>query len=227
MTGLSCVIPAYNEGERIRNVLKAVVGHPLIDEVIVIDDGSADDTCAATREFPSVRLLTGGGNCGKSQAIAKGIAASSGAHILMLDADLVGLSPQDITALVEPVTSGDAEFSISLRCDALLPWKMIGLDYLSGERVLARALIAGHLDTIAGLPGFGLETYLNSLVIKSRARVRVVKWQSVGHTYKIRKYGIWKGFLGEIRMLMNIVETLSLIRTGRQILALHRARNGL
>lgn len=224
MTLLSCVIPAFNEGDRIGNVLMAVVNHALIDEVIVVDDGSVDDTQAQTRKFPAVCLLTGNENCGKSRAIAKGIATSTGKHILLLDADLVGLSPEDITALVKPVLAGAVEFSISLRRDALLPWRLIGLDYLSGERLIARALIADHLDAVAQLPGFGFEIYLNDLVIKSRARVSVVKWQRVGHTYKIRKYGIWRGILGEIRMLMNIVETISLIGTGHQIMAMLRAR---
>jgi cellulose synthase/poly-beta-1,6-N-acetylglucosamine synthase-like glycosyltransferase len=41
---LSCIIPAYNEAARIGAVLDAVLGHPWIDEVIVVDDGSTDQT---------------------------------------------------------------------------------------------------------------------------------------------------------------------------------------
>lgn len=41
---LSCIIPAYNEATRIAAVLDVAVGHALIHEVIVVDDGSTDDT---------------------------------------------------------------------------------------------------------------------------------------------------------------------------------------
>ena len=41
---LTCVIPAYNEQARIGAVLAAVLDHPLIDDVLVVDDGSTDST---------------------------------------------------------------------------------------------------------------------------------------------------------------------------------------
>ena len=41
---ISIIIPAYNEGSRIKKTLKPLVDHPLIDELIVVDDGSSDDT---------------------------------------------------------------------------------------------------------------------------------------------------------------------------------------
>jgi glycosyltransferase involved in cell wall biosynthesis len=224
MTRVSCVIPAYNEETRIGNVLEAVVNHPLIDEIIVVDDGSRDGTRAEAQGFPSVRLLTSEKNIGKSGSIAKGVRVSTGEYLVFLDADLVGLAPKDVTALLRPVLSGAADFSISLRHDVLVPWRMIGLDYLSGERALHRGLVVEHLDTIAQLPGFGFESYLNSLVIESGARVQVVRWPTVGHTFKVHKYGIWEGVRGEMRMLKNIAEIVSPIGTGYQVIAMWRAQ---
>ncbi|MBU6321619.1 MAG: glycosyltransferase [Patescibacteria group bacterium] len=221
---VSCIIPAYNEGARIGSVLKAVVGHPLVDEVIVIDDGSDDDTGDRIRAFPSARLISQERNEGKSRAIADGTRAARGEYLLFLDADLIGLTPVDVTALLKPVLDGRADTSISLRRDALLPWRVIGLDYLSGERVIPRKIIDSHIVTIAHLSGFGLESFLNDLILTSGARLQVVWWPTVGHTYKVRKYGMWKGLLGEVRMLANIVETVSLIGTTYQLLAMHRAR---
>ena len=50
---VSCIIPAYNEGPRIAQVLDIVRVQPLVDEVIVVDDGSQDDTVA--RVMPDTR----------------------------------------------------------------------------------------------------------------------------------------------------------------------------
>ena len=51
---LSCVIPAFNEAPRIATVLREVLGHPAIDEVIVVDDGSSDGTADAAAAVEGV-----------------------------------------------------------------------------------------------------------------------------------------------------------------------------
>jgi hypothetical protein len=224
MANVSCIIPAYNEERRIGSVLACATAHPLIREVIAVDDGSTDSTAQVIARFKSVQLITHPRNMGKSRAVCAGIRVSTCEVVLLLDADLVGLTGKDLTALLSPVVSGAADASISLRNDALLPWRTIGLDYLSGERVLRRHLMVEHLDDIAQLPGFGLETYLNELLIEQKARIEVVRWEGVGHTYKTRKYGIWKGIAGETRMLMNIAATTSLVGTAHQISAMWRLR---
>jgi len=222
MASVSCIIPAYNEAQRIGKVLTVVTTHPLVNEIIAVDDGSTDNTAQAIKHFDSVHLITQPQNIGKSGAICAGIRASTCEFLLFLDADLIGLAKEDVTALLLPVLNGIADATISLRKDAFLPWRTIGLDYLSGERVLRRDALAGHLDVIERLPGFGLESYLNELLIQSRARIGVVRWQGVGHMLKTRKYGVWNGIAGETRMVMNIIETTSLAGTAHQISAMWR-----
>lgn len=222
MANVSCIIPAYNEALRIGNVLAVATSHPLLHEIIAVDDGSTDGTAQRIAQFEGVRLITLPRNTGKSGAICAGIRASTCEIQLFLDADLIGLTQKDVTALLSPVLEGAADATISLRKDALLPWRTIGLDYLSGERVFRRDLLAGHLDAIEQLPGFGLESYLNELFIKRRARIEVVRWEGVGHTLKAKKYGVWNGLAGETRMMMNIIETTSLAGTAHQISALRR-----
>ena len=51
VTELSCIIPAYNEAPRIAAVLEAVLAHPLITEVIVVDDGSQDNTAEVAERY--------------------------------------------------------------------------------------------------------------------------------------------------------------------------------
>ncbi|MES0385703.1 MAG: glycosyltransferase [Hyphomicrobium sp.] len=64
-TKISCVICAYNEAPRISNVLSVVTKHPLIDETIVIDDGSTDTTAEKLFTYPGVNVITHDTNKGK------------------------------------------------------------------------------------------------------------------------------------------------------------------
>jgi glycosyltransferase involved in cell wall biosynthesis len=70
---ISCIIPAYNEGNRIEAVLKIIQNHPLINEVIAINDGSTDDTASVIKKFKNVRLIDLKKNGGKASALAAGI----------------------------------------------------------------------------------------------------------------------------------------------------------
>jgi glycosyltransferase involved in cell wall biosynthesis len=92
----SIVIPAYNEGARISNALEAVTGcirkRGWSAEVIVVDDGSRDQTPALVRAFaaktPEVRLLQNPGNRGKGYSVRHGILQALGEVVLFTDADL-------------------------------------------------------------------------------------------------------------------------------------------
>src|SRR5258708_696639 len=174
MKKVSCIIPAYNEGERIGRVLEAAVGHHLIEEIIVIDDGSSDNTKDIVKGFGGVTFIEHGTNKGKSAAVHAGIMKSKGELLLFLDADLIGLTASHITQLIEPVLSGKADASISLRGNKPKLWQRIGLDYISGERVFRKELIKDHVHKIPELRGFGLKVFLNRIKIKNKSSLKVV-----------------------------------------------------
>lgn len=220
---ISCLIPAYNEAARIGTVLDAALHHPLIDEVIVIDDGSTDDT-ARIAARTGVRLLHMARNGGKTRALAAGIALSRGDTLLFLDADLTGLTAQDLTRLILPVASGRADTSISLRRNAPWLWRWIGLDYISGERIVPRALLAPHIDRLATLPRFGVEVYLNSLWIAARLRIAVVRWDGVDSPSKVSKRGFFAGLAADAAMLADMLRTVSTATMLYQILRLASQR---
>lgn len=220
---ISCIICAYNEAPRIGTVLAAAVDHPDVAEVIVVNDASTDETSVVVKKFPSVRLIDLAKNGGKSKALVHGFREAKGDHIMLLDADLIGITPSDIAALAAPVISDVADITISLRKNAFAIHHFLGLDFTSGERVVPKSLLADVLQEIDALPHFGIEAYMNSLIIKRHLRVAVVNWGKVSHTRKATKYGFIRGTLGDLRMSLDVLRTLSplgIIRQNRRLLKL-------
>lgn len=223
MASVTCLIPAYNEAARLPAVLAAVVGHPWIDEVLVIDDGSTDGTSDVARQL-GARVLTLSPNGGKSAAVAAGIEQVRTEIILLIDADLGGLTARHLSDLLVPLRTGLAGASVSLRSNAPLPWRMIGLDYISGERALFTASMRPHLERIRALRGFGLEVFLNGIWLREGYRVAVVPLRGVSSPSKLSKRGIWRGVLGDLRMLRDIFRTIGVGTAIYQIAALRGAR---
>ncbi|MBC9714573.1 glycosyltransferase [Streptomyces sp. TRM66268-LWL] len=92
---LTVVVPAYNEQDRLRPTLDAITAHlgeSRSWELIVVDDGSTDDTRRIALEAsiaePRIRVLPGDTNHGKGHALRRGVAASRGGRVLITDADL-------------------------------------------------------------------------------------------------------------------------------------------
>jgi glycosyltransferase involved in cell wall biosynthesis len=220
---VTCLLPAFNEAPRIGQVLEVVTGHPLIDEVIVIDDGSTDATAnIAARKGVTVVML--GKNGGKARALAAGVARARGDILVLLDSDLIGLTRHDVTRLIAPVLNGRAQTTLSLRGNAPRLWRWIGLDYISGERVLPRAMLAAHLDRLHGMQRFGIEVFLNSLWIAAQSRIVVVPWPDVQSPSKAAKHGLWRGILGDLGMMADILRTISAPQIIQQIRHLRAQR---
>lgn len=201
---LTCLIPAWNEAARLPGVLRAVIGHPLLARVLVIDDGSTDGTAQAARAA-GAEVLTLTPNRGKTAALAAGIAAVEGTHVLLLDADLGGLRPADVTRLAAPVLSGRADASLSLRGNAPGIWQALGVDYISGERVLPLPLLRALAPELPDLPRFGFEVRLNRALRATGARVAVVEWSGVTSPSKAAKLGLIGGLRADAAMLRDIL----------------------
>jgi glycosyltransferase involved in cell wall biosynthesis len=222
-THLSCVICAWNEAPRIAGVLAVVAGHPLVDEVIVVDDGSSDGTGDVARGFQRVRVVACPVNRGKAAAMAEGLAAARHELLLLLDADLRGLTGEDVSALALPVLDGAVDVSLSLRRNSLALFRAIGLDFVSGERVLRRALLAEALSEAPRLPRFGIEVVMNRRIISERLPIAVVRWSGVTQARKTEKLGLVRGLRAEWRMLRDLMHAtypMELVSQSWHLLAL-------
>jgi len=106
---LSVVVPAYREGDRIAAAVKAIRAE-LQDldgglEIVVVDDGSRDDTAAAARDSGADQVITLPGNRGKGAAVRAGVLAANGRTVAFTDADLA-YGPDQLICFLETIESG-------------------------------------------------------------------------------------------------------------------------
>jgi dolichyl-phosphate beta-glucosyltransferase len=130
---LSIVIPAYNEAARLGSTLQAVVNYLSQNwpaaEVIVVDDGSADDTAGIAREIFSnsgslrTSVISYKSNLGKGRAVRLGLLAARGDVALFSDADL-STPISEAPKLVEPIVNGQFDVTFGSRA---LDRKLIGV----------------------------------------------------------------------------------------------------
>jgi glycosyltransferase involved in cell wall biosynthesis len=108
---LTIVMPVYNEAARVATAVKQVleVEFPCPYELVIVDDGSTDDTPNILSSITDLRVrVIRQRNQGKGGAVRTGAAQAQGDSLVILDADLE-YDPRDIPRLLEPVLGGRAE----------------------------------------------------------------------------------------------------------------------
>lgn len=107
----SVVIPAFNEEESIEHVISAVKQVDVIDQIIVVDDGSKDNTASIVSKIPGVLLIKHRTNKGKGSAMNTGLKKVKNEVVLFLDADLREIQKQQIETIVKPILQGNADIA--------------------------------------------------------------------------------------------------------------------
>lgn len=106
MSLVSIVIPIYNEQENIENLLKRICAIDVDKEVILVNDGSSDNSEQVIRsnldKYPEVRLISLSRNMGQSTALACGFDHAQSEYIVMMDGDLQN-HPEDVIPLLEKI----------------------------------------------------------------------------------------------------------------------------
>lgn len=105
---LTAIIPALNEEITIGKVVHFCIGHPLINEVIVVDDKSEDNT-AAVAAAAGAKVITSEVR-GKGTSMKDGVNAASNNLLIFLDADIDNYPAETITMLSEPLLLDEADF---------------------------------------------------------------------------------------------------------------------
>lgn len=147
MPKVTAVVPAYNEQDRIAQTIRAIQTVPAINRIIVVNDGSLDNTSAIARGEGAevIDLKT---NRGKGGAMNAALPFLDGDIIVFLDADL-GVSAAEAGKIIEPVIEGRCDLSIAAFPP---PKKKGGFGLVKGTA--ARALRrAGMPESTAPLSG--------------------------------------------------------------------------
>jgi len=108
---VSVIIPALNEAGNIAELVAAVLTQP-VEQVIVVDNGSSDDTGARARAAGALVLRED--RRGYGYACAAGLAAATGEILVFLDGDF-SFSPAELPRLIEPIQQGAADLVLGSR----------------------------------------------------------------------------------------------------------------
>lgn len=162
---LSIVIPVFNEEAHVCALLAKVSdffpGEGIGKEILVIDDGSSDNTQSSIKDFQAknpataIRLLVHEANRGKGAAVRTGLAAAKGDILIIQDADLE-YDPEDIPKVIRPIVDGGAKVVYGSR---ILMEKSLGRSGVCG-------LVTGkhpHSYVLAYIGGVTITKFVNLL----------------------------------------------------------------
>jgi glycosyltransferase involved in cell wall biosynthesis len=215
---VSAIVPAHNEGGLISNVLQVLLQEDSLSEIIVVDDGSIDDTLEKSCHFaqidPRVRVLKHEVNEGKGQAVITGWRAAHTPILLFLDADLVGLNVEHVRSLIRPVLEDRVDMSVGLFRGGQLFTDLAHMvtPWLSGQRCL-KANLLESVSMKAGA-GYGIETAITITAKNERWRCCNVYMTGVTHPPSEFHRGIWAGIRTRGRMYGEILRAWWIL--GRQ-----------
>ena len=204
-TRVSAIIAAYNEEVTIGGVLDALRLSPLIDEIIVVSDGSTDRTVEIARSR-DVRTIAVRKNRGKGYAMRLGVQYAEHDVFFFVDGDMVNVTQDHIESLVAPVASGECEMNVGVRYrGAILDFMHLVLHVgpvLSGIRVMRRDVF--QTVPIRYMDRFKIETALNYFCQRAGFRQLNTVIRGLGHVIKEQKRGLNQGLRRRLEMTREV-----------------------
>lgn len=202
----TAIVAAYNEEKTIAAVLRALTGSPLIDEVIVVSDGSEDETVEIARQFDGVRTIALRANHGKGFAMAVGVANASNDTLFFCDGDMYNVTEEHIAALVMPVLRGECDMNIGVRNRGSIAnffhLKLKCGPVLSGIRVMRKRVF--EVVPAQFQAHFKIEAALNCFCARAGYRQQQTVIYRLGHVIKESKRGLAAGLQARWEMTREV-----------------------
>lgn len=219
---IAAIVPAFNEQDTLADVLSVLKETPLVDEIVVVSDGSTDDTVVIARAL-GVKTLHLRRNHGKGMALAMGAAQTSAPILVFVDGDIMNLSEYLLGELIGPVVSGQAAMNVGVRHRGWL------IDFfhrrfgplLSGIRCLDRRVFDALPERY--VEGFAVETALNYSCRRQGLPLETTVLHDLKHLVKEKKRGLLAGARARLDMFVSVFSAWLRLRWDRPAL---RAGNG-
>jgi glycosyltransferase involved in cell wall biosynthesis len=201
----TAIIAAYNEEKTLGDVLSVLTRSPLIDEVIVVSDGSTDRTVEIARSF-DVKTIALRENAGKGYAMRIGVDNAEHDVLFFVDGDMYNVSDEHIAALVLPVLEDECDMNIGVRNRGeilnFFHLKMQCGPVLSGIRVMRREVF----ETVPPQyqARYKVEAALNCFCSRSGYRQRHTVIHNLNHVIKESKRGLLDGLVSRGEMMREV-----------------------
>jgi glycosyltransferase involved in cell wall biosynthesis len=183
------IICAYNEEKRIESILNNVCDTAVFNEVIVINDGSQDNTGMLIKNFRKTANIRGVHllrNMGKGFAMAKGAELANNKYLVFIDADLSNFTEIHANKLINPLFEGMADMVLGQPTKTLIPQGINPFKKLSGQRAIMKKDIMPILDMMKS-SGYGVETLINMHYKVNKKVVEYVSLENLSHPTKFQK----------------------------------------
>lgn len=199
--GISAIIAAYNEEKTIAEVLGVLTRNELIDEIIVVSDGSTDRTVEIARSF-EVTTIALRENRGKGYAMRVGVDYAGHDVLFFVDGDMFNLTDEHIESLLRPVLRNQCDMNIGVRSRGpirnFFHLQMKVGPVLSGIRVMRRRV--WETVPVRYQERFKIEAALNFFCSRARYRQQQTVIYDLGHLIKESKRGLFPGLTARWEM---------------------------
>lgn len=187
---VDCIIPFYNEGQRVISVVKTVTQVRNLSKIIAVDDGSTETGTfnQLHGKFPGVISLRLDKNIGKAGAVKAGLSASKAKYVLLLDGDLTNIKINELEDAISKISVNyQIDMIILRRVDdnTSLPWLRQDI-ITSGQRILLRRDLENIFQN--NISCYQLEVAINSYMVKNHKNVYWMPF-SIHGPWRSKKWG--------------------------------------
>jgi glycosyltransferase involved in cell wall biosynthesis len=209
------VVPAYNEDPTVAGVVRVLADSGVFEDVVVVDDGSTDQT-VANAESAGALVISTPRNLGKGGAMLFAYEAlreigGEDDRVAFFDADLIDLEPRHLQRLDAASRLGyDQVAGLQDKGEVSNVLQLVYSPLITGQRILRRWVLDALPETC--WQGYSIETAINDVVERAGGKTMLVLLDGVSFRKKFDKVSMLEALRGYWRMTRQIADTRRALR---------------